>query len=113
MDFSRAAIQAVKLTLLDSGADNEQVQNLFGRVALGEDFLFPEPREWNAELNKRRFELIDMDIQRTLSHAEQLELGVLTQLMRDYVDSYRRSCKETRCHIVSAIDRVSRRLAKP
>jgi hypothetical protein len=87
MDFSRAAIQAVKLTLLDSGADNEQVQNLFGRVALGEDFLFPERREWNAELNKRRFELIDMDIQRTLSHAEQLELGVLTQLMRDYVDS--------------------------
>ena len=78
---------AVKLTLLDSGADDEQVQNLFGRVALGEHFQVPEGLKWNAELNKRRFELIDMDIQGTLSYAEQLELAVLTQLMRDHVDS--------------------------
>ncbi len=38
-------------------------------------------------MNKRRFELIDGDIQGTLSRAEQIELAGLTQLMREHVDS--------------------------
>lgn len=81
-----AAMRAVKLTLLDSGMSGEEILNLFGRVAL-EDTNAPAKLGWNAELNKRRFELIDGDIQGTLSRAEQIELAGLTQLMREHVDS--------------------------
>jgi hypothetical protein len=42
---------------------------------------------WNAELNKRRFELIDGDLQGTLNQAEKLELASLTQRMRQHTDS--------------------------
>ncbi|MBT6156424.1 MAG: hypothetical protein HOL01_22400 [Planctomycetaceae bacterium] len=80
---SLAAIRAVKHTLLDSGLDREQILGLFGRVAL-EDADVPKKLEWTAELNKRRFELIDGDIQGTLSREEQLELAGLTHLMRQW-----------------------------
>ncbi|MBM4076997.1 MAG: hypothetical protein FJ267_15310 [Planctomycetes bacterium] len=43
--------------------------------------------EWNAELNKRRFQLIDGEIEGILSQAEQIELAGLTHLMRMHVDS--------------------------
>jgi hypothetical protein len=72
--------------LFDSGIDDDEIVNLFGRVAL-EDTNAPTELEWNAELNKRRFELIDKDIQGTLNRAEQIELAGLTQLMREQVDS--------------------------
>ena len=81
-----AAMRAVKLTLLDSGMAAEEILNLFGQVAL-EDSNASVRLEWNAELNKRRFELIDGDIQGTLTPAEQIELTGLTKLMRDNVDS--------------------------
>ncbi len=35
---------------------------------------------WNAQLNERRFGLIDRDIRGTLSNLEKLELAALTQL---------------------------------
>lgn len=85
-DCGLAALRAVRLTLRDSGLDDDQVVTLLGRVAL-EDASANEELEWNADLNGRRFELIDGDIQGTLSHAEQLELAGLTQLMREHVDS--------------------------
>jgi hypothetical protein len=85
-DYRLAAMRAVKLTLVDSGIDDDEIVNLFGRVAL-EDTNAPTKLEWNTELNKRRFELIDGDIQGTLSQAEQIELAGLTQLMREQVDS--------------------------
>jgi len=85
-DYRLAAMRAVKLTLVDSGIDDDEIVNLFGRVAL-EDTHAPTKLEWNTELNKRRFELIDGDIQGTLSQAEQIELAGLTQLMREEVDS--------------------------
>lgn len=85
-DHQLAAMRAVRLTLLDSGMDDEKLRNLFGRVAI-EDLGTSQSLQWNAELNKRRFELIDGDIQGTLSPAEQIELAGLTQLMRDHVDS--------------------------
>lgn len=85
-DYSLAAMHAVKMTLLDSGLDNEQILGLFGRVSL-EDIKPTKRPEWTAELNKRRFELIDGDIQGKLSREEQLELAGLTQLMREHVDS--------------------------
>jgi hypothetical protein len=85
-DYRLAAMRAVKLTLVDSGIDDDEIVNLFGRVAL-EDTNAPTKLEWNTELNKRRFELIDGDIQGTLSRGEQIELAGLTQLMREQVDS--------------------------
>lgn len=85
-DYSLAAIHAVKMTLLDAGLDNEQILGLFGQVALEHADAAKTP-EWTAELNRRRFELIDGDIQGTLSREEQLELAGLTQLMRQQVDS--------------------------
>jgi hypothetical protein len=85
-DFSLAAMRAVKRTLQDSGIDDDAIAALFGQVAL-EDTNGPEKPVWNVELNKRRFELIDGDIQGTLSRAEQLELARLTQLMRAHADS--------------------------
>ncbi|MBV08365.1 hypothetical protein [Rubinisphaera sp.] len=85
-DYSLAAMQAVKLTLLDSGHNHEQILALFGRVAF-EDADISKTPEWTTEKNRRRFELIDGDIQGTLSQNEQLELAGLTQLMRQHVDS--------------------------
>lgn len=61
-DHRLAAMRAVKLTLLDSGMDDDEVRSLVGRVAL-EDTDVPAQLEWNADMNKRRFELIDGDIQ--------------------------------------------------
>ena len=68
-DLSLAAMRAVKLTLLESGMDNEQIRHLFGRVAF-EDLRVADQLNWNAELNERRFQLIDRDIQGTLSQTE-------------------------------------------
>jgi hypothetical protein len=41
----------------------------------------------NSELNKRRFELIDREIQGTISDSEKLELLQLTQLLRERIDA--------------------------
>lgn len=85
-DYGLAALQAVKITLLDSGLNKEQVIGLFGQVAF-EQAIFSRRPEWTAELNMRRFELIDGDIQGTLTSEERLELASLTQHMREHVDS--------------------------
>ena len=60
------------MTLLDSGLNDEQVLGLFGLVAFEQAILSKRP-EWTAELNKRRFELIDGDIQGTLTREEKQE----------------------------------------
>lgn len=84
--FGLATVRAVKRTLLDAGFTSEEIVNLIGRVEL-EGLEAVATFEWNSELNKRRFELIDKDIQGTLSRAEQIELAGLTQLMREQIDS--------------------------
>lgn len=85
-EFRLAAIRAVKLTLRDSGAHEDEILNLFGRIAI-EKIGMADDLVWTTELNKRRFELIDGDIQGTLSQVEQIELAGLTHLMREHVDS--------------------------
>ncbi len=85
-DFSLAAMRAVKMTLFDSGLDDEQIIGLFAHAAF-ESAESSKAPSWTAELNKRRFELIDGDIQGTLTREERLELAGLTQLMREHVDS--------------------------
>ncbi len=84
-DYGVAALRAVKLTFLDAGFTEEHFLNLFEQVK-NEGVRTSMPLQWNAELNKRRFELIDGHIQSTLSPAEQQELASLTQLMRAQLD---------------------------
>lgn len=85
-DYALTALKAARRTLVESGLDHEQVLALFGRAAYA-PIASKETRKWNSELNKRRFELIDKDIQGTISQTERLELADLTQLMRQHVDS--------------------------
>lgn len=85
-EFCLAAMRAVKLTLEDSGVDKDEIVNIFGRMVI-EEKSGGKGLVWSAELNKRRFELIDGDIQGTLSRAEQIELAGLTHLLREHVDS--------------------------
>lgn len=80
----RASVQAVVATLRDSGMSNEQMVESFGLTLFQSD---EATGEWTAELDQRRIDLIDKDIQETLSAAEQLELAGLTSLMRAHVDS--------------------------
>jgi len=78
-DYQLAAMSAVKLTLLDAGMDDEGLRNLFGRVAIAGDDA-RQSLQWNPELNKRRFELIDGDIQGILTAAEQIDDPLTTIL---------------------------------
>jgi len=85
-DHRLAAMRAVMMTLIDSGTNQEELRKIFGLVAFENAGMSP-PLEWNREQNKRRFELIDREIQGTLSPVEQFELASLTQRMREHVDS--------------------------
>jgi hypothetical protein len=79
-------LRAVKLTLKDSGMDESSIQTAFAQVAF-EGPMQEDGIGWTVEQNKRRFELIDRDIQGTLTAAEELELVALTQLMRVQVET--------------------------
>ena len=83
LDYQDATIRAMLDTLLDSGISNEDFIEILGRVWIerGSEFV-----EWNSELNRRRFELIDKDIQDALSPAERIELAGLTRIMREQLD---------------------------
>lgn len=85
-DYHLVAIRAFRLTLLESGMTDDDIRDLIGRVTL-EARSATQPLQWNSEMNARRFELIDGDIQGTLTQAEQIELTGLTQLMREHVEA--------------------------
>jgi hypothetical protein len=76
--------RAILATYLDSGMEFESAVELLGKVVV-------EWRSatiaWSAELNQRRFELIDKEIQGSLTPAEHIELAGLTRNMRDRVES--------------------------
>ena len=71
-------------TFLDSGMDAESFSETVGRVLIEKR---PVSIEWNSELNQRRFELIDKEIQETLTPAERVELAGLTGIMREQLES--------------------------
>jgi hypothetical protein len=79
-----AAARAILATYLDSGMELESVMELFGRVAVERRFA---GARWSDALNKRRFALIDKEIQGSLTPAESVELAGLTRIMRDHVDA--------------------------
>lgn len=83
-ESQEAAARAVFKTFLDSGLDLNAVVELLGRVAVEEH---SRGAGWTDELNQRRFDLIDKEIQGTLTPGESLELAGLTRIMRDHVDT--------------------------
>lgn len=82
--YQRLTIRAIVQTLKDSGLSEESIRETFGQIT-GESIA--EPIKWTAELNHRRFSLIDKEIQGDLTPAEQFELARLTSAMRMAVDS--------------------------
>jgi hypothetical protein len=84
-----ATARAILATYLDSGMEFESAVELFGRVAgegpsvKGRSVGVP----WSDALNQRRFELIDKEIQGSLTPAESIELASLTNSMREHVES--------------------------
>ena len=84
LEYQVATIRAVFQTLLDSGMNTESIAEAMGQVVIER---CRESIEWNAELNQRRFELIDKDIQEKLTTAEAIELAGLTRMMREQLES--------------------------
>jgi hypothetical protein len=83
-DSQAATARAILATYLDSGMEFESVVELLGQVALGwrSGIIV-----WSEALNQRRFELIDKEIQGSLTPAESIELAGLTRSLRDHVES--------------------------
>lgn len=79
-----ATARAILATYLDSGMDQESVLALIGQVAIESRIARVG---WTGALNRRRFELIDKEIQESLTPAEIVELAGLTRMMRDHVES--------------------------
>jgi hypothetical protein len=79
-----ATARAVLAAYLDSGMEFESAVELLGQVAV-------EWRSvdvaWSDALNQWRFELIDKEIQGSLTPAESIELAGLTRSMRAHVES--------------------------
>ncbi len=84
LEYQIATIRAMFRTLLDSGMDSESFAGAVGRVLIEKR---PVSIGWNSALNQRRFELIDKEIQETLTPAERVELAGLTAIMREHLDS--------------------------
>lgn len=82
--YQHATVQAVFETLLDSGMTVDEVIEMVGQAAIERP---SGPVQWNAELNQRRFALIDKEIQGTLTPAETVELAGLTRIMREQIDT--------------------------
>jgi hypothetical protein len=83
-ELQEAAARAVVETYRDSGMELESIMELVGRVAVEARFDKPV---WCDALNKRRFALIDKEIQGLLTQAERVELAGLTSMMRAHIDS--------------------------
>jgi hypothetical protein len=83
-EMQLATARAVLATYCDSGMEVESAVELLGQAAV-------ESRSvdvvWNDEMNRRRFDLIDKEIQGSLTPAESVELAGLTSIMRHHVDS--------------------------
>jgi lysine 2,3-aminomutase len=80
-------------TVIGRDGDDLLLRNFEGRT-----FRYPDPLagadgersgnwlHWTGESSRRRFELIDREIQGTISAVEKVELSQLTELMRKHVD---------------------------
>ena len=85
-EYALAALNVVKTTLRESGLSEEEIQLLWEQSGL-KNAKEKKTLVWSAKMNQRRFELIDGEIQGTLTNDEQLELAGLTELMRQQFDA--------------------------
>jgi hypothetical protein len=83
-DFHDAAMRAAFETFRDSGMAADAIVESLGQASAKQRVAVVK---WNPALNQRRFELIDKEIQETITFAESVELAGLTRIMRDEVDS--------------------------
>ncbi|HLN27269.1 MAG TPA: hypothetical protein VK395_05955 [Gemmataceae bacterium] len=83
-ELQAATARAILATFLDSGMEFESAMELLGQAAV--DWRSVDV-PWSDALNQRRFELIDKEIQGSLTPAENIELAGLTKSMRDHVES--------------------------
>lgn len=85
-DLQKATLWAVFQTLRDSSSeiDDTAIVEMVGQVLM--ERKLPAV-QWSPSLNQRRFELIDKEIQSTITLAEQIELAGLTHLMRAQLES--------------------------
>jgi hypothetical protein len=82
--LQRFTLEAVFDTIEDSGLSREEMLALLADVASRSS---AEPVNWTAELNARRYELIDKQISGTFSSEERMELTSLTQAMRRAIET--------------------------
>ena len=84
-EFRRVMLRAVVATLVESGADPDEISRLLQQgVPLDHDV--DKNAGWTSECNARRVTLIDKMIQQTLSAEEAVELDRLTARLRLHVD---------------------------
>lgn len=81
--FQEVTVQAMFATILESGLSKESLVEILGRSLLERKL----GGGWTSDLNRRRFELIDLEIQGKITVAEQIELQGLTRMMRQHLDS--------------------------
>jgi len=79
-----ATARAILETYIDSGMELESALELFGQVAVQR---LSGDVAWSDALNQRRFELIDKEIQGSLTPPESIEFAGLTRMMREHVES--------------------------
>ena len=83
-DFRQAMIAAAFQTLIESGMSSEEIFESFAQASLEAQ---KNLSEWTPELNQRRFDLVDKQIQSAISPAERIELAGLTKIMRALTDN--------------------------
>lgn len=85
-DLQQTSLWAVFQTLRDSSSeiDDTALVDMVGQVLMRQRRTAVQ---WNPSLNQRRFELIDKEIQASITLAEQLELAGLTHLMRAQLET--------------------------
>jgi hypothetical protein len=79
-----ATARAILATFIESGMEIESTVELLAQVAAERRSI---DVDWSDALNQRRLELIDKEIQGSLTATESIELVGLTRCMRDHVDT--------------------------
>lgn len=88
-EYQATTLQAVIETLQESGMGMAEFPELVAKAltAIHSTDAPDAATQWNPAMNDRRIELIDLQIQQTITVPEQIELAQLTEAMRTVVDS--------------------------
>ncbi|MAP10379.1 MAG: hypothetical protein CMM00_16970 [Rhodopirellula sp.] len=88
-EYQAATLQAVVETLLDSGMALDDFPSLVAKAIakIEGKQSSTNATQWTSAMNARRMDLIDRQIQETITVQEQIELARLTEAMRMVVDS--------------------------